>query len=911
MAGGCPGLPSTSGGATFLGEVQITPGYPTPTLTNAGVSISQGAMSVYHDMGYDVSGSELHATLEGTDGSCSCCCSEMMTGPTFMHQYNDCAEDFCCGMMDGWADRYYWPGGSSGLYMDLMSDNMYHFNVGQHRPCEKIRGGLYSFRNADDAECNWQQYSSFWNTWTTDWTYGTFKCSAYGFQEPALRYALFGNLPQTSGPYYHSAGWANNKWRVKTTSHVPTGGFEFISLCLPCMGITESTCVAACPNAQHYGINPQYTATPGPGYAYNTPFVGSMFESDNCQSDPCSPNQLCFGPGTAAGPGPTGCISNSSPLDAGGAPGGTADNVCFDCEARALFHPCYKPGENSEWANGGANYNGTPGNSGGGGGSWTCNNIYSPGLDSSGLPLMWSSAYNATNTTGGLYSENNNVVQDPLQWDNCCTYRTLGCVDSEYANFNAQARAGGYDCNGNPDPMDEYTYWDPVTTNPCPPGTPGVLMCTTVPSTPNIGPGINTHPDLTDPVTGALINYENPAVPTPCCSLQGSNGVPVHPLSWSITQALFSSTDCCTNAGCMDSGGGGAVWDIVSGGVPTHPPATFPVPGYLGTRPYYPGYSVEIGSSGTLVSLTQSAIAATNYSAQFLQDCTALGFASPEACCDYQIPGCMDTLAGGNTDIFGNNAVYAVWNFNPYATVDDGSCFFEEPIGGCIDDGGLGLSTVSVPPFWPQYPGIAANNFIANANIADTSCTWDYGCPDPYATNYDPCVVNPVTIDCNGGAGPLVVPDMSMCIYDIAGAGPGCMDPTALNYNPLSTQDCLGNQPPTVFSCCVYPVEGCTDYNATNYDPLAVNDDGSCEYDISTTQEGINWLYGTKVLLCRDPLTKEEVLMGVCDQPEIQSEIFIERGKQSVMEPNLRLGEITTMGGLINHGYKYFRIKKQ
>jgi hypothetical protein len=137
------------------------------------------------------------------------------------------------------------------------------------------------------------------------------------------------------------------------------------------------------------------------------------------------------------------------------------------------------------------------------------------------------------------------------------------------------------------------------------------------------------------------------------------------------------------------------------------------------------------------------------------------------------------------------------------------------------------------------------------------------------------------------------------------------MDPQALNYNPLSTEDCVGNQPPTVFSCCVYPVEGCTDYNATNYDPLAVNDDGSCEYDISTTQEGVNWLYGTKVLLCRDPLTKEEVLMGVCDQPEIQSEIFIERGKQSVMEPNLRLGEITTMGGLINHGYKYFRIKKQ
>jgi hypothetical protein len=161
---------------------------------------------------------------------------------------------------------------------------------------------------------------------------------------------------------------------------------------------------------------------------------------------------------------------------------------------------------------------------------------------------------------------------------------------------------------------------------------------------------------------------------------------------------------------------------------------------------------------------------------------------------------------------------------------------------------------------------------------------------------------------------------MAMCNYDIAGAGPGCMDPQALNYNPLSTQDCTfdSTYPANCFGgatgpycCCDYPVDGCTDHNATNYNPLAVNDDGSCEYDISTTQEGVNWLYGSKVLLCRDPLTKEEVLMGVCDQPEIQSEIFIERGKQSVMEPNLRLGEITTMGGLINHGYKYFRIKKQ
>ena len=33
---------------------------------------------------------------------------------------------------------------------------------------------------------------------------------------------------------------------------------------------------------------------------------------------------------------------------------------------------------------------------------------------------------------------------------------------------------------------------------------------------------------------------------------------------------------------------------------------------------------------------------------------------------------------------------------------------------------------------------------------------------------------------------------------------------------------------------------GCTDEQATNYNPLATNDDGSCEYSISTMLNG-NW----------------------------------------------------------------------
>ena len=891
MAGGCPGLPQTLTSIVTLGTFDIAAGYPTPTLVNTSSVSSLGAMGVYHNDAYDVNGSDLNSALEGGGGSCSCCCSEMMSGPTFMHMWNE-GQDGPQAMEDGaWASRDYWPGGSSGIYMNMMDDKTYHFNVGQREPCEEIRGGLYSFRDSDDVDCHkyvydWSLGSSF------HWDYISTHACGYvrGFTEPALRWALFEVTPNQT---YINSSYGLGDFKIVADGGNPTGGFNYLSLCLPCQAITDTTCGASCANAQHYGHQIPSVPPTGPGYIQE-PYVGSLFEAENCDVDPCSPNGMCFGPGGPAGPGPTACLSSNSPLDGSGDGGADEDNVCFDCNLTPIFHPCYDVG-NPQTANNGGGPNGNTNLAAAP--LYQCNNIYVPGLDSDGLPLAGSSAYNSTNGGPDLWAEQTNVVQDLDSWDSCCLYRTIGCVDSNFANFNAIARSNGFDCIGNPDPNDEYTYYDPNwfgTGN-------GAVVCQNVPTLPT-GSNFNTNnpPD----------EYTNPAVDIACIdpSMIGNNGQPFHPLGWSNTNAFFTNTDCCTNDGCMDDGSGGAIWT-------SDPGNTLP---WTGPGPYYPGYDVLIGVIPTQIQVTQSPIAATNFTYAFTNDCSGVLGGTDFTCCEYVIPGCgsMSYLtdgttavgAGPNPDIFGNGG-YNVWNYNPYVTIDDGSCFEEQPIGGCIDDGGLGLSTVLVPPFSPIYPGIPANNFNPIANIADNSCTWDEGCPDPYANNYDPCVINPVTPPC--GLSYPVIPNPALCNYDIAGSGPGCMDPQALNYNPLSTEDCVGNQPPTVFSCCVYPVEGCTDYNATNYDPLAVNDDGSCEYDISTTQEGVNWLYGTTVLLCRDPLTKEEVLMGVCDQPEIQSEIFIERGKQSVMEPNLRLGEITTMGGLINHGYKYFRIKKQ
>ena len=58
-------------------------------------------------------------------------------------------------------------------------------------------------------------------------------------------------------------------------------------------------------------------------------------------------------------------------------------------------------------------------------------------------------------------------------------------------------------------------------------------------------------------------------------------------------------------------------------------------------------------------------------------------------------------------------------------------------------------------------------------------------------------------------------------------------------------------------------------------------------------------------------ITKQEVLMGVVEAPEIQSEVFIERGKQSVFERIQRFGEISTIGGLLTYGYGFNNIKEE
>ena len=56
---------------------------------------------------------------------------------------------------------------------------------------------------------------------------------------------------------------------------------------------------------------------------------------------------------------------------------------------------------------------------------------------------------------------------------------------------------------------------------------------------------------------------------------------------------------------------------------------------------------------------------------------------------------------------------------------------------------------------------------------------------------------------------------------------------------------------------------------------------------------------------------KEEYLFGIISPPEIKSEVFIDRGKTSVLDKHLRLSEIKNLNGLTKYGNGFYNIQIQ
>jgi hypothetical protein len=94
------------------------------------------------------------------------------------------------------------------------------------------------------------------------------------------------------------------------------------------------------------------------------------------------------------------------------------------------------------------------------------------------------------------------------------------------------------------------------------------------------------------------------------------------------------------------------------------------------------------------------------------------------------------------------------------------------------------------------------------------------------------------------------------------------------------------------------------------YTAYTVNNIEYYDYPDGTTLFFVSSSGLTEDMITSEPITKEDILMGVVNSPEIQSAIFIERGKNSAFESLQRLGEVDNIGDLTSYGYGFFKINK-
>lgn len=83
------------------------------------------------------------------------------------------------------------------------------------------------------------------------------------------------------------------------------------------------------------------------------------------------------------------------------------------------------------------------------------------------------------------------------------------------------------------------------------------------------------------------------------------------------------------------------------------------------------------------------------------------------------------------------------------------------------------------------------------------------------------------------------------------------------------------------------------------------------DYEDGTTLITGNTTGFTKEEVINQMITRNEHFLGFIDDPTVYSDVFVERGKQGVMEKTLRLNEIDNVGELSVYGNGYFNIRKQ
>lgn len=121
-----------------------------------------------------------------------------------------------------------------------------------------------------------------------------------------------------------------------------------------------------------------------------------------------------------------------------------------------------------------------------------------------------------------------------------------------------------------------------------------------------------------------------------------------------------------------------------------------------------------------------------------------------------------------------------------------------------------------------------------------------------------------------------------------------------------------GPEPYILFPNIVTISEGITGYVesiSAEYTKYVINDMTYFDYPNGSSIFIVQSFGLTQEMITSLALTKLEYLLNVIDQPQIKSYVFIERGKNSVMENFRRIGEVNGSGRLINYGYKFFDVR--
>jgi len=173
-------------------------------------------------------------------------------------------------------------------------------------------------------------------------------------------------------------------------------------------------------------------------------------------------------------------------------------------------------------------------------------------------------------------------------------------------------------------------------------------------------------------------------------------------------------------------------------------------------------------------------------------------------------------------------------NYNPDATLDDGSCQYDEPDKYSIF--GLKFSDQNNNGANDSEPGLAGwtivltdTDSLNSTTVTDTE--GNYSFLNLYPGTYTVCEEQQQGWIQTYPSGTQACHIVELTDSDASGIDfgnyqetveiLGCTDPDALNYNPDATLD---------DGSCQYEIPGCMDPSANNYNPQATVSNGSCTY---------------------------------------------------------------------------------